>query len=299
VKLYSNNSAPSRQPSWTTDQALASNSYLGHFSSPTTPPKHNNTATSVTIDNTASCGDVSISNSTISNCIRLALFLSVVLTAVFSIRSSAKLELWPSPDDAVAPLVQGDTPPLVLDHNNYIGLWVVLPLWIFFRATTAPAIHSARQSRTSSVCQTSGCWKGLAESLGLVRTFPDRHDQAWLVYDKSKDILFDVPNNRTYSDAGIIYVKTFKAASTTGAGVALRLSFRLDSSSKNKNGTSSSRRPWVRSYHTPGYTRIATGTRPGRFYSRRCEIRPAGPCRGPFTQRSPFGGSIRTTTNVL
>jgi hypothetical protein len=167
------------------------------------------------------------------NNIRFVLFLGVVLTVVFSIRSSAKLEfrvVW-SHDNAVAPLRTSELE--VLSNSSEI------------------AIHNT--SRTSHFCQNSECWKRLTESLGLVRSFPDRHDQAWIVQDKSKVILFDHTSNRTYSDAGILYVKTFKAASTTGAGVALRLAVRLVSSTKNDSSTSSSRAR-VRSYHTPGFT---------------------------------------------
>jgi len=102
----------------------------------------------------------------------------------------------------------------------------------------------------SQFCQSFECWKYLAQSLGLVRAFPDRHDQQWLVQGKSSEPLINHETNRTYSDAGILYVKNFKAASSTAAGVALRLAYRLPTTVNNETSSNG----WVRFHHTPGWT---------------------------------------------
>lgn len=103
------------------------------------------------------------------------------------------------------------------------------------------------QNDIMTFCQTSSCWQSLARSLHLHREFMDRHDQAWLVQEQSTTLLVDDRSNRTYSDAGILYVKNFKAASSTAAGVALRLAYRLPNNNVSSHG-------WVRFHHAPGFT---------------------------------------------
>ncbi len=156
---------------------------------------------------------------------RFVFLISIIISSIFSIQL-ARLQVRVLSNDH-----GHENPSLLVQHNP-----LVVP-----REETE---HTA-SNETSMFCQTRECWQSLARSLSLLRIFPDRKDHAWLVQEKSGKPLIDDTNNRTYSDAGILYVKNFKAASSTAAGVALRLVYRLPRNISSHG--------WVRFHHTPGY----------------------------------------------
>lgn len=183
--------------------------------------------------------------SSLANLSRCALFVSVFLAVLVSFQSSNLDIQWDHLLDDYDPLS-----PLLSAYNlsSYHGGAVPKTSTANQTWDGSFEISDRNQTGTSQYCQTPACWKTLALSLGLKRAFPDRHSQRWLVQGKSTEPLMDPSNpNHTYSDAGIIYVKNFKAASSTIAGVALRLAFRLPGNDTTSNG-------WVRFHHTPGYS---------------------------------------------
>ncbi len=89
----------------------------------------------------------------------------------------------------------------------------------------------------SNVCLTPDCISKDASS--LARTYPDKTNQsAWVIHSKSGY------NSANFSCAGIIYVKNFKAASSTAAGIALRLAYQ-----HGHNGEHA----WVKFSHVRGF----------------------------------------------
>lgn len=89
----------------------------------------------------------------------------------------------------------------------------------------------------SNVCLTPSCIQNVAST--LARAYPDKTNQsAWIITSQSG---YQV-DNRTI--AGIIYVKNFKAASSTAAGIALRIAHR-----HGYNGEHA----WVKFAHIRGF----------------------------------------------
>jgi hypothetical protein len=110
------------------------------------------------------------------------------------------------------------------------------PLQKSSERTTATAKSSPPPNRT---CLTGKCFQETAAL--IARSFPNRHDKEWIVNAPSL-----TPHN--YTTEGILLVKNHKAASSTAAGVALRIATQY-----GKNGG----RAWNRWHHTKGveYTR--------------------------------------------
>jgi hypothetical protein len=98
---------------------------------------------------------------------------------------------------------------------------------------------TADTSTESNVCLTPSCIQKVASS--LARAYPDKTNQsAWILTSKSG---YGIDNSTI---AGIIYVKNFKAASSTAAGIALRIAHR--------HGDNNGQEPaWVKFSHVRGF----------------------------------------------
>jgi hypothetical protein len=86
-----------------------------------------------------------------------------------------------------------------------------------FKATgTNASSESAAIEFPNVACLSNECIQERATI--IARTFPDRHDQDWIITSPSS-----APPDPNYTHYGILLVKNFKAASSTAAGVALRV----------------------------------------------------------------------------
>jgi hypothetical protein len=109
------------------------------------------------------------------------------------------------------------------------------------------AMLAKRSSTPFVLCRSSECFTERAQQLQMARAFPDKPGRQWIVQGTNVAFMGNATN------AGILYVKNFKAASSTAAGAALRLAVTYvtngnDTNAKNKESTA-----WVRFHHTRGY----------------------------------------------
>lgn len=103
--------------------------------------------------------------------------------------------------------------------------------------TAAIATNTSGTSAQSNICLTQPCIQKVASS--LARAYPHKTNQsAWIITSNSR---YQVGN---FTTAGIIYVKNFKAASSTAAGIALRIAHR-----HGYNGEHA----WVKFSHVRGF----------------------------------------------
>ena len=98
-----------------------------------------------------------------------------------------------------------------------------------------PSSSRTTGSSSSNLCLSVECIHTVARD--LARAFPDRHDHEWICHEPS-------PAPHNYTREGILLVKTFKAASSTVAGVVLGIA----RNHATKNGSWA----WVKWHHTPG-----------------------------------------------
>jgi hypothetical protein len=88
----------------------------------------------------------------------------------------------------------------------------------------APGSKDNTESISSNACLTRDCIHRTAAR--LARTFPDKTNRsAWIIHNNNANNSHQ-KSSTNYTCAGIIYVKNFKAASSTAAGIALRIAYR-------------------------------------------------------------------------
>lgn len=130
--------------------------------------------------------------------------------------------------------------------------------------TTTNPIH---ELATPQLCLSPKCLKEKAQS--FARSFPSKsnHSSSWiLTSERNSD--YQLPPNATC--AGILYVKNFKAASSTAAGIALRLAYELHPDNNRRRNHNHAQEPheqqpheqepqrqrrhaWVKFAHARGY----------------------------------------------
>ena len=90
-----------------------------------------------------------------------------------------------------------------------------------------------------------------------VRVWPYRFDRNWIIEpDTHPTEVYGQDNANNYTVAGILYVKNFKAASTTTAGAAFRMAYHVPSSASSTKSTTlsqpRSKPAWIKAHHTRG-----------------------------------------------
>jgi hypothetical protein len=151
--------------------------------------------------------------------------------------------------------------PTILHHKNNDGGTHVTPpkntTTITRRSPQTNYYNATIDDDSLLLCRSPECFKLLAANASLSRAFPDRTNHTWIILTRNKEdaVDFDLGNNNNYTVAGILYVKNFKAASSTAAGAALRIAAKYG----NINGTIEqqqrrTRTAWVKVHHTPGHS---------------------------------------------
>jgi hypothetical protein len=111
-------------------------------------------------------------------------------------------------------------------------------------ATTKLGSETNGNGNDTSFCLSTACISKEAEI--LARAFPDRANHTWIINDNREIDL----GNYNYSSRGILYVKNFKAASSTAAGAALRIAYQHGD---GKNNNQTTQPAWVRCHHARGH----------------------------------------------
>jgi hypothetical protein len=101
--------------------------------------------------------------------------------------------------------------------------------------TAAAAPNTPLVVDYSRVCLTDDCLK--REGHGLARAFTDKPFDSWCVAQKKNGGSFNKPTSRRGGWQGLLLVRPYKAASSTLAGVALRISHRRQNRNNLNNNT--------------------------------------------------------------
>jgi len=100
---------------------------------------------------------------------------------------------------------------------------------------------------TSNVCLSPDCITKTASR--LARAYPDKTNRSsWIITARNNYY----PQSQGYSCAGIIYVKNFKAASSTAAGIALRIAYQ-HGEGRRAVGLKKKEHAWVKFSHVRGF----------------------------------------------
>jgi hypothetical protein len=84
----------------------------------------------------------------------------------------------------------------------------------------------------------------------FARAFPDRFDRNWIIPPDSDPL--GVYEGTNHTNAGILYVKNFKAASTTTAGAAFRMAYQVSEDVNVQRIPKRDKPAWVKAHHTRG-----------------------------------------------